>query len=93
VYLDTECAGGWISEKLFHHWLEQEILFVVCRLPLGSVNPHIQWLSEILHMGKCGWSKELTTHLRLMPILRLSGAIPPPPQVSLDCLHQGYFTV
>lgn len=44
-------------EKLFNCCLEQEIILSeVCRLALGSVHTRVRWVSEILRVGKWGWS-------------------------------------
>jgi hypothetical protein len=60
------------------------ILFAtVSRPTLGPTQSPIQWVPGALSLGGGGlsdWGMKLTTHLHLMPKLRIGGAIPPLPE-------------
>jgi hypothetical protein len=47
----------------------------------------IQWVLEVLSLGLSIWVMKLTTHICLVPRLRIHGATP---QVTL-CLHDALF--
>jgi hypothetical protein len=63
-------SGVWVSTKAGNF-----LFTTASRTALGSSQPPIQWV-----LGALSLSVKLTTHLYLVPRLRMSGAIPPLPQ-------------
>jgi hypothetical protein len=49
--------------------------FVELLKGLGPFQPHIQWVPGVLPGGKAAESLKLTTHLHVVPRLRVSGAV------------------
>jgi hypothetical protein len=47
------------------------------RPALGPIQPPVQWVRRALSLGVKRSGRKLTTHLRLVPRLRMSAAIPP----------------
>ena len=67
-------SDGWSHVQF---WQGQQIfLFSRPSIPvLRPIQPHIQWVTEVVSGGKCGRGVKLTTRLQLLTKLRNSGDI------------------
>jgi hypothetical protein len=77
-------------------WCDYFLFTTASRPAVGRTQPSIQWDRTVFPSGWRGRSVKLSTHLDLMPRLRMRGAIPPLPQYVFMawCLvkHRNNFT-
>jgi len=81
----SECTNRTTEEILFDSQQEEDIFLFPqeSRLVLGSKQPHISEYRSIPSGDKVARGVKLTTHVHLLPRLRMSGYIP----FLLQCLH------
>jgi hypothetical protein len=68
-----------VGDPGFEFWQGKVILPFLKKLKknLGPTNPPTQWPHWPLYLELSGGGVRLTTHLRVVPRIRVSGAIPP----------------
>jgi hypothetical protein len=85
LYFHLHCPSVSLTAVLFTPLRSDALqgsILVLCplalTLPLGPIQPPIQWYRGSVRGRKTAEGVKLTTHLHLVPSLRMSGAIPPP---------------